>query len=111
MTIDYVPEPVTRGRADTYGPPWPPIGLPRELLDRHGARVLGPWSAGLDPGEPRPGPTVCRADVLLVPGLLLAVRENTDWLDETLAGVRPAAALAAATSAEPAATFVCFGAG
>ncbi|MEV4801673.1 S8/S53 family peptidase [Nonomuraea sp. NPDC049421] len=87
MTIDHIPEPARHGQGEPFGPAWQGITLPRELLDRHGAKVLDPWAVGLDPGEARPDSTVYRADVLLVPGQLLAVREATDWIDEALSTV------------------------
>jgi hypothetical protein len=45
--------------------------LPRELLDRHGARVLRPAEAPRAPEGQRPYPTVYRPGYLLVPGDLL----------------------------------------
>ncbi|MGP4095379.1 S8 family peptidase [Nonomuraea sp. KM90] len=87
MTIDYIPEPARAGEAEKFGPPWQGVTLPRELLDRHGAKVLDPWAVGLDPGEPRPDSTVYRADVLLIPGQVLTSLAATDWIDSALSGV------------------------
>ncbi|TYB65458.1 S8/S53 family peptidase [Nonomuraea sp. PA05] len=87
MTIDYIPEGAKPGDGERFGPPWRGIDLPREILDRHGAKVLDPWAVGLDDGETRPDSTVYRADVLLVPAHLLENRDDTDWINRALGGV------------------------
>ncbi|GAA2889484.1 S8 family peptidase [Nonomuraea rubra] len=87
MTIDYTPEAPRTGPTEKFGPSWQGFTLPREILDRHGAKVLDPWAVGLDDGETRPDSTVYRADVLLVPGHLLVNRDDTDWINAALSGV------------------------
>lgn len=84
MTIDYISEPYRHGGGEPFGPSWQGVNLPREILDRHGAKVLDPWAVGLDPGETRPDSTVYRTDVLLIPGQLLRNDELTDWIDGAL---------------------------
>ncbi|MGW0811204.1 S8 family peptidase [Nonomuraea sp. NPDC002799] len=87
MTIEYIPEPPVHGRPEEFGPPWQGITLPREVLDRHGARILDPWAVPLDPGERRPDSTVYRADVLLLPGQALREDGVVSWINEALAAV------------------------
>ncbi|MFC5826411.1 S8 family peptidase [Nonomuraea insulae] len=88
MTIDYIPEPPAKGvESEKFGPPWRGITLSREILDRHGAKLLDPWAVGLDPGETRPDSTVYRADVLLIPGQVMISRDATNWIDSALSGV------------------------
>jgi hypothetical protein len=87
MTIDYIPEAAKAGPTEKFGPSWQGFTLPREILDRHGAKVLDPWAVGLDDGETRPDSTVYRADVLLVPAHLLVSRDDTDWINTALADV------------------------
>ncbi|SEG96794.1 Subtilase family protein [Nonomuraea solani] len=87
MTIDYIPEPPGATEGERFGPPWQGVTLPREILDRHGAKILDPWAVGLDPGETRPDSTVYRADVLLVPGTVLRSDEAVTWIDATLADI------------------------
>ncbi|AQZ64389.1 peptidase S8 and S53, subtilisin, kexin, sedolisin [[Actinomadura] parvosata subsp. kistnae] len=87
MTIDYIREAPRHGETERFGPSWQGLTLPRELLDRHGAKILDPWAVGLDDGEARPDSTVYRADVLLVPGHLLVDRSATEWIDAALGEV------------------------
>ncbi|SDJ72872.1 S8 family peptidase [Nonomuraea jiangxiensis] len=84
MTIEYIPEPQTRGGTEEFGLTWQGITLPREILDRHGARILDPWSGPLDQGERRPDSTVYRSNVLLVPGQALISDESVGWIDGAL---------------------------
>ncbi|MFI6738446.1 S8 family peptidase [Nonomuraea sp. NPDC050451] len=88
MTIDYIREPATSGGSERFGPPWQGITLPREILDRHGARILDPWDAPLDPGERRPDSTVYRSDVLLFPGQALRSDEVVSWINRALSGIQ-----------------------
>ncbi|MEV0390954.1 S8/S53 family peptidase [Nonomuraea sp. NPDC050643] len=87
MTIDYIPDPPKPRESERFGPPWQGVTLPREILDRHGAKILDPWAVGLDPGETRPDSTVYRADVLLIPGQALRSDEAVAWIDATLSGI------------------------
>ena len=54
------------------------IGLPAEVLQRHGARVLDPGKAALLSGDQPPRPTVYRARTLLVPDDVI---QNGDHID------------------------------
>ncbi|MFG1706268.1 S8 family serine peptidase [Nonomuraea sp. M3C6] len=84
MTIEYIPESQRQGGIEEFGLPWQGITLPRELLDRHGARILDPWAVALDPGERRPDSTVYRSHVLLFPGQALVSDEAVSWIDSAL---------------------------
>jgi Subtilase family len=64
------------------------IGLPEELLERHGFRVLDPTKAVVRRGDrTRYRPTVYRAMTLLVPDHLLQDNEFVDATKEALDGV------------------------
>ncbi|MEO3867922.1 S8/S53 family peptidase [Nonomuraea sp. B12E4] len=84
MTIEYIPDSQTQGSTEPFGRPWQGITLPREVLDRHGARILDPWAGPLDAGERRPDSTVYRANVLLVPGRALVSDDSVRWIDGAL---------------------------
>ena len=58
-----------------------PVGLPRTVLERHGARILRPVDAAVFAGAGTPLSTAYRAAVLLVPDSLLQPR-NRELLEE-----------------------------
>jgi subtilisin family serine protease len=63
------------------------IGLPAQLLQRHGAVVLDPGKAVAVHGYPTPRPTVYRARTLLVPGDQLQDPAFVSAVNQVLRGV------------------------
>jgi hypothetical protein len=63
------------------------IGLPAEVLQRHGAVVLDPGTAAAVHGYPTPRSTIYRARTLLVPGDLLEDLAFIEALNQVLRGV------------------------
>ncbi|WP_206785383.1 S8 family serine peptidase [Amycolatopsis sp. MtRt-6] len=60
---------------------------PRQLLDRHGARVLDPATAVVAAGQPAPRTTVYRPGVFLVPQRYLRDQQTLGAIDDVLARI------------------------
>ena len=76
------------GQDDSYTQPGL-ISLPEELLERHGASVLGPGQAAALNADATPArPTVYRRSTLLIPDHLLRKKDFRDAVDEALADVK-----------------------
>ena len=60
---------------------------PRQLLDRHGARVLDPATSTAVPGRPAPRTTVYRPGVFLLPNRYLRDQEILDSINRVLARI------------------------
>ncbi|MFC4590473.1 S8 family serine peptidase [Sphaerisporangium corydalis] len=93
-SIDFDREPESVAASDTgSGDLFRGVSFPRDLLERHGARLLDPAAAPLAAGAPVPGSTVYRSDALLVPVPALRpprrrpARDPYVWITDTLAGI------------------------
>jgi Subtilase family len=75
------------GQDDSDTPPGL-VGLPEELLERHGLRVLDPSKAAARSGDPTPRPTIYRARTLLVPDHLLQTQRFREAVNGVLGRVR-----------------------
>ncbi|WP_204046287.1 hypothetical protein, partial [Acrocarpospora phusangensis] len=96
--IDYLGEPDGEPEApDAGAAPF----FPREILARHGARVLDPATAPLGPRSEVPGSTVYHGDMLLVPVQVLTDPVVSEWFTGTLDEIGLAPQLPEDTGGDP----------